>query len=136
MVSRDGSRARELGRFTGFGRAAVDDVGHYEFATVLPGAIAPSTAPWALVTVFARGLLHHLFTRAYLVGADDAVPSDPLLDRVAPDRRETLLARADGPGSYRFDVRLQGEGETVFLEFAALESAASESAYPDRRQQA
>lgn len=117
IVQRDGSRARDLGRFTGFGRAAVDAGGHYEFATVLPGAIAPSTVPWALVTVFARGLLHHLFTRAYLVGADDPVPPDPLLDRIDADRRETLLARADGPASYRFDVRIQGDGETVFLDY-------------------
>lgn len=117
MSQRDGSRARDLGRFTGFGRAAVDAGGRYEFATVLPGAIAPSTVPWALVTVFARGLLHHLFTRAYLIGAEEPVPADPLLDRVDPARRETLLARADGPASYRFDVRLQGERETVFLEY-------------------
>ncbi len=118
LPQRDGSRARELGRFTGFGRAAVDAAGHYEFATVLPGAIAPSTTPWALVTVFARGLLHHLFTRAYLVGADAPIPADPLLDRIDPGRRPTLLARADGPASYRFDIRMQGDRETVFLEYA------------------
>jgi protocatechuate 3,4-dioxygenase alpha subunit len=117
LPQRDGSRARELGRFTGFGRAAVDAVGSYEVSTVLPGAVAPSTARWALVTVFARGLLHHLFTRAYLVGADEPVPADPLLDRIDPARRETLLARADGPASYRFDIRLQGERETVFLDY-------------------
>ncbi|GAA2749360.1 protocatechuate 3,4-dioxygenase subunit alpha [Amnibacterium kyonggiense] len=118
LVQRAGSRARELGRFTGFGRSAVDVDGHYEFATVLPGAVAPSTTGWALITVFARGLLHHLFTRAYFLDADAALPADPLLDRVDPARRETLIARADGPGSYRFDIRLQGEGETVFLEYA------------------
>lgn len=123
LPKRDGSRARELGHFTGFGRAAVDAGGHYEITTVLPGPIAPSTTPWALVTVFARGLLHHLQTRAYLVGADDPVPADPLLDRIDPARRETLLARADGPASYRFDLRLQGDRETVFLEYTALESA-------------
>ncbi|WP_375388856.1 protocatechuate 3,4-dioxygenase subunit alpha [uncultured Amnibacterium sp.] len=118
ISQRDGSRARELGRFTGFGRITVDLGGHYELTTLLPGAVAPSTAPWALVTVFARGLLHHLFTRAYLVGADDPVPADPLLDRIDPARRETLLARADGPSSYRFDLRLQGDRETVFLDYA------------------
>lgn len=113
-----GSRARELGRFTGFGRAALDAGGHYEFSTVLPGVPEGSAAPWALVTVFARGLLHHLFTRAYPVGANDSAPADPLLDRLAPDRRETLLAREDGSASYRFDVHLQGPLETVFLDYA------------------
>lgn len=117
IPQRDGSRARDLGHFTGFGRAAVDAGGHYEFRTVLPGAVAPSTTPWALVTVFARGLLHHLFTRAYLIAADAPVPQDALLDRIDPERRETLLARSDGPSSYRFDIRLQGEGETVFLDY-------------------
>ena len=128
LSQRDGSRVRELGHFTGFGRMTVDLDGHYEVTTVLPGAVAPSTVPWALVTVFARGLLHHLFTRAYLVGADDAVPADPLLDRIDAGRRETLLARADGPASYRFDIHLQGEHETVFLEYAALEYAALDDA--------
>ena len=119
MPHRDGSRARELGHFTGFGRASVDSGGHYEFSTLLPGVISPSTVPWALVTVFARGLLHHLFTRAYLVGADDPVPADPLLDRIEPARRETMVARSDGPASYRLDLHLQGDHETVFLDYAA-----------------
>ncbi len=63
------------------------------------------------VTVFARGLLNRLFTRAYLPGDLDG---DPLLSSVAEDRRHTLVAVADEQG-YRFDIRLQGEGETVFL---------------------
>ena len=117
MPRRDGSRARELGHFSGFGRTTVDGSGHYEFSTVQPGVIPPSTVPWALVTVFARGLLHHLFTRAYLVGEDDTVPEDPLLDRIDPARRGTLLARADGPASYQFDLHLQGDHETVFLDY-------------------
>lgn len=117
LSNRDGGRRRELGHFTGFGRAAVDSTGHYEFTTLVPGAIAPSTTPWALVTVFARGLLHHLFTRAYFVAADAPIPADPLLSAIAVERRETLLARADGPGSYRFDVHLQGDRETVFLDY-------------------
>lgn len=125
LPRREGSRARELGHFTGFGRMTVDSGGHFEVTTVLPGAVAPSSVPWALVTVFARGLLHHLFTRAYLIGEHDRVPVDPLLDRIDPERRETLLARADGPDSYRFDIRLQGDRETVFLQYADLEHAAS-----------
>lgn len=70
--------------------------------------------PYVSVCVFARGLLHHLFTRAYL--ADGA---DPLLDALPAERRATLLAQPQEGAhrTYRFDIRLQGEGETVFLEF-------------------
>jgi protocatechuate 3,4-dioxygenase alpha subunit len=112
-----GSRRRSLGRFTGFGRAAAETDGAYEFSTLLPGPLAEGGPRWALVTVFARGLAHHLFTRAYFVPDGEPDPSDALLDRVPAERRETLLAREDAPGSFRFDVRLQGAGETVFLDY-------------------
>jgi protocatechuate 3,4-dioxygenase, alpha subunit len=114
----DGRPIRERGSLhrdgytaTGFGRAAVDRAGHYTFTTVLPGAAAEGRAPYILVTVFARGLLHHLFTRAYF--SDD----DPFLSGVAAERRSTLLVEQDGERSYRFDIHLQGEHETVFLDF-------------------
>lgn len=109
-----GSRARDTGRFTGFGRVGTDPDGRYEFVTVRPGGPG-----WALVTVFARGLLHHLFTRAYFVSAGAPDPADGLLDSLPEARRATLLAREETPGEYRFDVRLQGEGETVFLDYRA-----------------
>jgi protocatechuate 3,4-dioxygenase alpha subunit len=71
------------------------------------------------VTVFARGLLHHLFTRIYFPNHTEANAADPLLASLDEARRATLLAVPDGsvtgPG-YRFDVRLQGPGETVFLD--------------------
>src|SRR3954471_9121963 len=114
IVHEPGSRARRRGVFTGFGRAAVEADGSYEFVTVLPGGDGPR---FALLTVFARGLTHHLFTRAYFVGEGEEAPTDDLLSAVPDDRRETRLAREDGPTSYRFDVRLQGEGETVFLDY-------------------
>lgn len=112
-----GSRRRSLGRFTGFGRLGTEADGAYEFSTLLPGPLTDGGPRWALVTVFARGLAHHLFTRAYFVGEGEPDPSDALLERVPAERRGTLLARQDGPGSYRFDVRLQGEAETVFLDY-------------------
>lgn len=117
VVRRSGSRARERGVFTGFGRVATGSDGAYEFTTVLPGAVPPSTARWAMVTVFARGLLHHLFTRAYFVPAGAEQPTDALLARLPEGRQETLLARQDGAGSFRFDIRLQGQNETVFLDY-------------------
>lgn len=110
-ISRQGSLQRDGHTVTGFGRAAVDRAGHYSFTTVRPGAPAPGRAPYLLVTVFARGLLHHLFTRAYLEDGD------PFLATVPEERRSTLLATPDGESSYRFDIRLQGDDETVFLDF-------------------
>lgn len=73
------------------------------------------------MTVFARGLLHRLFTRAYLpAGApgatEDALVDDRLLRTLDPDRRATLIAAA-APEGYRFDISLQGDNETVFLNF-------------------
>lgn len=118
IVQEPGSRHRARGVFTGFGRAAVDAGGHFEFTTVLPGATGNGPR-WALVTLFARGLSHHLFTRAYFVADGEEEPTDALLSRVPEDRRGTLLARQDSPTSFLFDITLQGEGETVFLDYPA-----------------
>jgi protocatechuate 3,4-dioxygenase alpha subunit len=102
----EGSLARN-GRFTGWGRAATDEAGRYWFTTVLPGA------PFFSVVVFARGLLDRLFTRAYLPGASDA-----FLDGLDPAERGSLTVVREADGSLRFDIHLQGERETVFLDFA------------------
>lgn len=109
-----GALHRDGFTFTGFGRAATDATGHYSFSTVVPGATAPGAAPFFAVIVFARGLLNRLFTRAYLPGDAAALAADALLSGVEPDRRATLVALADEQG-FRFDVHLQGAGETVFL---------------------
>jgi protocatechuate 3,4-dioxygenase, alpha subunit len=109
-----GSLHRDGYSFTGWGRAATDGAGHYGFSTVAPGATKDGEAPYLAVTVFARGLLDRLFTRAYLPGDDRALAADPLLASLPPERRYTLVARPDNHG-FVFDVRLQGEGETVFL---------------------
>ncbi len=112
----EGSLRRDGWTFTGFGRTAVDDNGHYSFTTVRPGATEAGSAPFVAMTIFARGLLNRLFTRIYLPGDEAALAADRLLGTVAEDRRSTLVATRDEDG-YRFDVRLQGEGETVFLQF-------------------
>ncbi|MFI1375247.1 protocatechuate 3,4-dioxygenase subunit alpha [Streptomyces longwoodensis] len=126
LPTADGSMRRDpatggfLGRngveFTGFGRVQTDADGHWYARTLRPGARGRS-APYVSVCVFARGLLAHLFTRIYLPGDEAALAADPLLSRLDADRRATLVARDEGHGTYRFDIRLQGEGETVFLEF-------------------
>jgi protocatechuate 3,4-dioxygenase, alpha subunit len=112
-----GSLERDQHGFTGFGRAPVDRDGHYSFTTIKPGATRPGSAPYLLVTVFARGVLHHLFTRTYFGDEPEANATDPLLASIDPARRSTLVAEPDAPSSYRFDIRLQGENETVFLDF-------------------
>jgi len=101
--------------FTGFGRIATDADGHWTARTLRPGSPA---APYISVCVHARGLLHHLYTRLYFPENAQLNAADPLLAALDSARRETLVATADPqPGTYRFDIRLQGEGETVFLEF-------------------
>ena len=103
---------------TGFGRARTDSEGAFSFTTVKPGAVpAPDgrvQAPHFNVTVFARGLLRHLVTRMYFPDETEANAADPVLNLVEPARRETLVAKNCG-GVLRFDVRLQGERETVFF---------------------
>ncbi|MER6537722.1 protocatechuate 3,4-dioxygenase subunit alpha [Streptomyces sp900105755] len=118
-IRRDPATGGYLGRngveFTGWGRIQTDTNGHWYARTLRPGARGGS-APYLSVCVFARGLLVHLYTRIYLPGDDAALAADPLLTRVG-ERRDTLIAADEGRGAYRFDIRLQGEGETVFLEF-------------------
>ena len=88
---------------TSWGRCGTDAEGRFEFVTERP----PDGV--ADVIVFARGLLKHLVTRCYFPGA-----SDEVLEALEPEKRETLLARADN-GALRFDIRLQGERQTVFF---------------------
>lgn len=106
--------------FRGFGRAETGEDGRFTFVTVKPGAVpAPGGAPQAphvLVSVFARGLLKRVATRIYFGDEAEANEADPVLSSVEADRRETLVAAAEGDGAYRFDIHLQGAGETVFFE--------------------
>ncbi|TQJ51292.1 protocatechuate 3,4-dioxygenase alpha subunit [Phycicoccus sp. SLBN-51] len=112
----EGSLRRDGTVFTGWGRCAVDPGGRYSFTTVEPGATDQGSAPFFAVTVFARGLLNRLFTRAYLPGSE-RLGDDRLLAGLGEDRRQTLVATREDDGSLRFDIHLQGEGETVFLAF-------------------
>lgn len=117
-----GGLRRDGWTFTGWGRAATDDAGHYGFTTLLPGATKPDAAPFILVTIFARGLLNRLFTRAYPAG--DELAGDPLLASLSDERRTTLIAVRDGQG-LRFDISLQDapdKPETVFLSYPAHRS--------------
>lgn len=110
---------RYEGEFHGFGRCATDAEGRFRFVTVRPGPVRgrgnATQAPHVTITIFARGLLTHLTTRLYFAG-EALNATDPVLLAVPEGRRGTLVAQPLGAGEWRLDIRLQGEGETVFLE--------------------
>lgn len=106
--------------FKGFGRCATGPDGVFSFNTVKPGVIEEPSgdnhAPHILVAVFARGMLVHAFTRIYF-DDEPANAADPVLLLIPAERRTTLIARRQAEGTvYRFDIRLQGDGETVFFD--------------------
>jgi protocatechuate 3,4-dioxygenase, alpha subunit len=108
--------------FTGFGRVGTDASGKFWFRTVKPGAVpwpdGRPQAPHLDLSVFARGLLHRLVTRLYFPDEEKANAADPLLRSIQdPESRATLIARQEKDADVlRFDIRLQGGGETCFFQ--------------------
>ena len=109
--------------FRGFGRVATDADGNFRLVTIKPGQVPgrgnAQQAPHINVVLFARGLLRHLHTRIYFADEAAANGTDPVLSSIDDaGARRTLLARHDGgdPPIYRFDIVMQGENETVFLD--------------------
>ena len=106
--------------FKGFGRCGTDAKGMFAFESIKPGAVpgpnGKAQAPHILVAFYSRGLLTHLYTRIYF--SDEAAnAADPVLALVPADRRDTLIARREAGGNvYRFDIRIAGDGETVFFD--------------------
>ncbi len=106
--------------FPAYGRSGTDLHGEFRFRTLkpepVPGLGNFQQAPHFAVTIFARGLLKALVTRAYFDG-DAMNDNDPVLCLIEdPARRKTLLARHEGADVWRMDIRLQGADETVFLD--------------------
>ena len=116
VVQQPGSLHRDGWTFTGWGRAETDADGSYTFTTLRPGPAEEGKPAFFALTIFARGLLNRLFTRAYLPEDAEALAADPLLSSLDEERRKTLVCLPDDHG-YRFDVRLQGDAETVFLTY-------------------
>jgi protocatechuate 3,4-dioxygenase, alpha subunit len=112
--------ASEMPGFRGFARYGVEvGDGTFEILTVKPGRVATPggtlQAPHIDVTIMARGMLNRCVTRIYFADEEQANAEDPVLAQVPADRRDTLLAQPQD-GGYRFDIRLQGPGETVFFD--------------------
>jgi len=107
--------------FRRFGRCPTEPDGTYRIVTLRPAPLphgdGRTEAPHLDVSVFARGLLDRVVTRIYFPDEEAANAADPVLSALPePGRRDTLIATADGAGRFRFDIRLQGEGETVFFD--------------------
>lgn len=117
-----GEQPRPNAKFTGFGRSATDKNGVFSFDTVKPGAVPGPNgkvqAPHIVVCIFSRGMLRQIYTRLYF--SDEAAnASDAILNLVPADRRGTLVAHKEPgtePPRYRFDIRVQGDNETVFFD--------------------
>jgi protocatechuate 3,4-dioxygenase alpha subunit len=120
----DGSEEAALDPgFRGFGRLGTDADGGFRFETVKPGPVPGRgntlQAPHINVILCARGMLDHAFTRIYFSDEAEANGNDPVLSAVEAGRRATLVAErreSDGEIVYHFDIRLQGEAETVFFD--------------------
>jgi protocatechuate 3,4-dioxygenase alpha subunit len=112
----------EMEGFRGFARYGVETGdGSFEILTVKPGRVddphGAAMAPHLVVTIMARGMLNRCVTRIYFGDETEANAEDPILARVPAGRRQTLMATPDSDaGVYRFDIRLQGAGETVFFD--------------------
>jgi protocatechuate 3,4-dioxygenase alpha subunit len=108
--------------FRGWGRVITDfDSGLWGFDTIkpgpVPGRIGRVQAPHLNLWIVARGINVGLSTRMYFPEDEALNAADPLLSLIEHRHRvPTLIAQRESPGKYRFDIRLQGEGETVFLD--------------------
>jgi protocatechuate 3,4-dioxygenase alpha subunit len=104
----------------GFGRTGTGTSADASFQidTVKPGAVGEGQAPHINVVVLMRGMLTHAFTCIYFSDEEELNAVDPALASVPENRRATLIAKRDeaSPGTYRFDIRMQGERETVFFD--------------------
>mgnify|MGYP003493702416 CR=1 FL=1 len=107
--------------FSGWGRKATDmDTGLFRFETIKPGSVphpmGGKQAPHISFWIVARGINLGLNTRMYF--AEDAAlhADDPVLKRIEHRDRLPTIVIAKRDGVYQFDIRLQGEGETVFFD--------------------
>jgi protocatechuate 3,4-dioxygenase, alpha subunit len=96
--------------FCGWGRTATDSEGVYRFRTIRPGAL-PGRLPHLNLLVLYSGLMRQLQTVVFFESG-----KDPVLDSVSPSRKNLLVAKPIDAKTFRFDIRLRGEGETPFFD--------------------
>ncbi|WP_353170975.1 protocatechuate 3,4-dioxygenase subunit alpha [Acinetobacter rudis] len=111
--------------FLGWGRTGADfQTGFWSFNTIKPGAVpgrkGTTQAPHIALIIFARGINMGLNTRVYFDDEPQANADDPVLNSIEwATRRQTLIAKRlerDGEVVYQFDIHIQGDNETVFLD--------------------
>ena len=106
--------------FRGFGRCPTGRDGTYQIVTLKPGPLPAgdgrTEAPHIDVSVFSRGMLDRSVTRIYFPDEQAANAADPVLETVPAGRRATLIAAPAGENLLRFDIRMQGDDETVFFD--------------------
>ncbi len=108
--------------FEGFGRIPTDDQGVFRFSTIKPGSVpgpgGQAQAPHLVIGLLMRGLLRGLVTRAYFPD-EPANADDPILQLVPPQRRPTLIMQrsTERDGLLLWEIRMQGDNETVFVDF-------------------
>jgi protocatechuate 3,4-dioxygenase, alpha subunit len=106
--------------FRAFGRCPTGHDGSWKIVTLKPGPLpfgdGRTEAPHIDVSVFARGMLDRSVTRIYFPDETEANETDPVLQAVPADRRATLIAQPAGQHLLRFDIYMQGDGETVFFD--------------------
>lgn len=108
--------------FRGWGRIITDfDTGLWSFETIRPGATPGRAgkvqAPHISFWLVSRGINIGLHTRMYFPQDSTQHAADTVLNSVEHAvRRQTMIATQTGPTTYRFNIRLQGDGETVFID--------------------
>ena len=107
--------------FRGWGRTTGDlDTGEFTVETIKPGRVPHPAggmqAPHISVWIVARGINLGLSTRIYFADEDAANREDPILGRLEHQSRIPTLMAVKTGDIYRFDIRLQGEGETIFFD--------------------
>lgn len=111
--------------FRGWGRTGSHfETGVYRFETIKPGSVQgrgnQRMAPHVNFWIVARGINIGLNTRMYFSDEAEANATDPVLNLIELEkRRNTLIAQRsqrEGETVYVFDIHLQGDDETVFLD--------------------
>lgn len=116
----EGEKGKEEDGFRGFGRAICDfATGEWGFDTIKPGPVrgreGTAQSPHINLWIVARGINLGLYTRLYFEDEDNQ--NDPVLNMIEWERRRaSLIAKRSGSGTYRFDIRLGTEDETVFFD--------------------